>query len=424
VQRIASTFTGDIYENGAYLGIPLIVFAELFRRRYWRTAPGKLLAIVLISLIVAAMGPALHIAGRMGIPLPWAIAERLPLISIMLPVRFMTYAFLTLALMVATWFAGSSASHAAKIAAATLLVISIAPNPDASFWVSKLDLPAFFTDRTYAAELEPRAIVLPLPWAQLGNSMYWQIQSDMYFRMAGGWTGISPFEFDRMPIVSYFFGALDLPEAGDPLKAFIARFGVQAVIADPNEDNFNSFKHTLDSLGVAGTNEEGVWIYKIPRDSFAAYGKLSGAQVEARANALRFDAILAAAGKYLADGHDLAKLSALELKRLDLLPHDWLINPGNTDWAIGPAPDGRVAIAIFGSHDGLIPLMERYGAIASSIVFPAPTQWNPHPSPNKKLATMLMTFDRTRFEAAAAQLAASPPPETTTPFLGAAVSRR
>ena len=108
-------------------------------------------------------------------------------------------------------------------------------------------------------------------------------------------------------------------------------------------------------------------IYKIPPDSFAAYAKLPAAQVEARADALRFDAILEAAGKYLADGHDLSKISALELKRLDLLPPDWRVNPppGYTDWQIGPATGGGVGIIIVGSYEGVRPLLERYREIAS-----------------------------------------------------------
>jgi hypothetical protein len=219
-------------------------------------------------------------------------------------------------------------------------------------------------------------------------------------------------------VVASSFNRIDLPEAGDQLKAYIARFGVQAIIADPTEENFDSFKRTLDSLGVAAQNEKGVWLYKIPHDSFAAYARLSGVQVEARANALRFDAILAGVGKYLADGHDLSKLSALELKRLDLLPHDWLVNPKFIAWGTGPAPGGRVAIAIFGSYGGVKPLIERYRAIASEIDYPAPTRWNKQSSPAEdRLGTLLMIFDRAQFEAAATQLKSSPPPEMMTPFL-------
>lgn len=424
---ISRTLDGHISENGAYLGIAIIVFVEVFRRRYWRVPAAKFLTILFVVLVIAAMGPTLHVAGRPGIWLPWAIVGRLPLVSIALPVRLMMYAFLVVAVMVATWFSASAARPLMKWIAAAVILFSIAPNPHASFWVSKLEIPAFFTDRTYAAELAPREIIVPLPWGQKGNSMYWQLQSDMYFRMAGGYTGeFAPFEFARMPVAKYFYGGIDLPEAGDQLKAYIARFGVQAVIADPNEANFESFKRTLASLGVAALNEKGVWIYKIPRDSFAEYAKLPAAQVEARADALRFDAILEAAGKYLADGHDLSKLSPLELKRLDLIPRDWLVDAAPhayTDWQIAPAPGGQVAIIIVGSYEGVRPLIERYRATASEIDYPAPTRWTPDSRPRlDAIKPLLVTFDTAHLAAAADRLGDSPPPERTTPFVAGVLS--
>jgi len=419
--EITRTFQGDIYENGAYLGIAIILFVEVFRRRYWREPVGKFLTLLFVILVIAAMGPLLHVAGQQGFWMPWAIIGRLPLISVALPVRFMLYAFLVLAVMMAMWFAAPAARPLTKWIAAAVILLSVAPNPHASFWVSKLDIPAFFTDRTYATELEPREIILPLPWGQRGNSMYWQLQSDLYFRMAGGWTGIGPFEFVRMPVNNYFYGGIDLPEAGDQLKAYIARFGVQAVIADPIESNFESFKKTLDALGVAGMYKKGVWIYKVPRDSFAEYAKLPAAQVEARADALRFDAILEAAGKYLAEGHDLSKLSAFELKQLDLLPRDWLVDPAPHayfDWAIGPAPGGRIGIIIVGSYEGVRPLIERYRASASEINYPGPTRWTPDSRPRLDvIKPLLVTFDSAHLAAAARSLRDSPPPERTTPFV-------
>ncbi|MGO9800574.1 MAG: hypothetical protein ACLPQ0_14025 [Candidatus Binatus sp.] len=423
---ITGRFTGIILENGDYLGVVLIVFVEIFRRRFWPTAAGKFLTILLLAIIIAAIGPTLHIAGVLGPPMPWAIFQHLPLIQNILPVRFMMYAFLILGVMIAMWFATSTARPVTKCAAAAVILASIAPNPHASFWVSRLDIPAFFTDGSYAKELSPREIILPLPWGQRGNSMSWQMQSGMYFRMAGGWTGFSPFEFARMPVVKYFYGGIDLPEAGDQLKAYIARFGVQAVIADPTEANFESFKRTLASLGVAPLNEKGAWIYKIPRDSFAAYAKLPAAQLEARANALRFDTILEAASKYLADGHDLAKLSALELKRLDLIPRDWLIDAAPHayfDWQITPAPGGQVAIVIVGSYEGVRPLIERYRATASEIDYPAPTRWTSDSRPPLDvIKPLLVTFDSAHLAAAAQSIRDSPPPERTTPFVAGVLS--
>jgi hypothetical protein len=399
----------------------MIVFIELFRRRYWRMPAGKFLTILFVVIMIAAVGPTLHIAGRESIWMPWALAGRLPLISIALPARLMMYAFLVVAVMVAMWFATSTARPLTKCAAAAAIILSIAPNPNASFWISKLDVPAFFTDGTYAKKLSPREIVLPLPWGQQGNSMYWQLQSDMYFRMAGGWTGLSPFEFTRTPVANYFYGGIDLPEAGDQLKAYLARFDVDSIVADPTEANFPFFQQTLASLNIAPAKDRGVWIYKIPHGAFASYRGLSGGKVEARANALRFYTILEAAAKYLTAGNDTAKISPLELKRMNLLPNDWQVDAtphAYTDWLIGPSRGGRVGIIIVGSYEGVKPLIDRYSATAAEIQYPAPTRWTPDSNPRRDaIKPLLIIFDSAGLTSAANDLRASPPPERTTPFI-------
>lgn len=253
--------------------------------------------------------------------------------------------------------------------------------------------------------------------------MYWQARSDMYFRMAGAWTGVMPFEFQRMPIVNYFYGGIDLPEAGDQLKVYLARFDVDAVVADPAEANFPIFQQTLASLNIAPAKDRGVWIYKIRPGALAAYAKLSGAEVESRANALRFYTILEAAAKYLAAGNDPEKISALELKRLNLLPSDWLVDAtphAYIDWQIGPADNGRIAIVIVGSYDGVKPLVDRYLATASEIQYPAPTRWTRDSNSRRDaIKPLLMIFDRASLKSAANELRASPPPERTTPFIAA-----
>jgi hypothetical protein len=422
-RAITGTFGGDIYENGAYIGIPLLIMIETYRRATWRTSVGRFLIAMLAITIVASFGPELRVAGRPEFPMPWAIAGRLPLISIALPIRFMMYASLILGVMIAMWFAASTPRPLTKCLAAAAILASIAPNPHATFWVSNLDTPAFFTKRTYATKLEPREIILPLPFAQKGNSMYWQLQSDMYFRMAGGWTGISPFEFQRMPIVSLFMGQVDLPEAGDQLKAYLGRFDVAAIVVDPSYERFDTFGPALASLRVAAEKSDGLLIYKIPPEKFAAYAKLTGAGIEARALALRFDTVLAASANFIARGNDPLKLSPSELKRLSLLPPDWQINiaPNSvSSWAIGVLADGRIGIALWGwgSPQGVKPLLDRY-LDKSELLYPAPSRWNPRSSSfEDQLGPLLIVFDRGQFEAAARQLEASPPPERTTPFLG------
>jgi hypothetical protein len=421
-RAITGKFGADIFENGAYIGIPLLIMIEVYRRARWRTSAGKFLIAMLAATVVASFGPALRVVGRTIFPMPWAVVARLPLISIGLPVRFMMYAFLILGVMIAMWFATSTARRLTKCVAAAVIVASIAPNPHASFWVSRLDIPEFFADGSYAKEFSPREIILPLPWAEKGNSMYWQMQSGMYFRMAGGWTGFSPFEFRRMPIVSLFSGQTGLPEAGDQLKAYIARFAVTAVVADPSYERFDTLEPALASLGVAAEQSGGVLIYKIPPGKFAAYAKLTGAEVEARALTLRFDTVLTAAGDYIAGGNDPLKLSAPELKRLNLLPPDWQIAtaPNSvSSWSIGVLADQRIGIALWGSPQGVKPLLDRYLDTAE-LRYPAPSRWNPRSSPSAdQLGVLLVIFNRAQVEAAAGQLKSSPPPEMTTPFLGA-----
>jgi len=423
VTAISHHLAGTIMENGDYLGVVLIVFVEIFRRRFWPTPTGKFLTILFLAIVIAAIGPTLHIAGVQGPPMPWAIFQHLPLIENILPVRFMMFAFLVVAVMAAMWFAAWDASALTKCAAAAVILVSIAPNPDASFWVSKLEVPSFFTDGSYAKELSPREIILPLPWAQEGNSMYWQMQSDMYFRMAGGWTGISPFEFDRMPIVNFFQGDTDLPEPGDQLKAYVARFGVTAIVADPSYGRLRTFQPALEALGVTAEPSGGALIYRIPAGKFGAYAKLTGADVEGRALALRFDTVLAAASNYISGGDDPLKLSPLELKRLNLLPPEWQIDTAPDslrDWSIGGFSDNRIGIVLLGSAQGMKPLLDRYFGKVDELQFPAPSRWSPHSSPPEdRLDKLLMILDHTQLETAAAQLKSSPPPEMTTPFLGA-----
>src|SRR5215469_3419708 len=413
-------FRADLYENGVYLGIPLIVVVEAYRRMAWRTRVGKFLIVMLAIAVVASLGPVLTVAGRGLFPMPWALFDILPVISGALPVRLAIYSSLLVSIIAAIWFSSAAASALIKCIVAIAVVLFLAPNLSAPFWLSSIDVPAFFTSGTYEKKIERREIVLPVPFPRDGKGMYWQARADMNFRMAAGWTITSPFEFVRMPAVNYLFGEIDLAEAADQLKAYIARFGVRAVIANETDSKFPIWQQTFAALGVPAVSQGGVSIYKIAPDAFAEYGKLPGGYVEARANALRFDAILEGAAKYLADGHDLSKLSPAELKRLDLLPHDWLVEPKYSDWDAGAAPGGRIAIVLFGSYEGLKPLVDRYQAVASEIDYPAPTRWTPQSSPPlDRLGTLLIAFDPAQFAEAARQLESSPPPERTTPFLAA-----
>ncbi len=418
---VADRFAANLMENSAYIGIPMLVVAEDFRRRNWVNPAGKFLILLLLLALLVALGPSLRIMGKPTIALPWALMLKVPALASALPARFTMYASLTVAVIGALWFAGER-SIAVKSMAAAAIVISFFPNPHAAYWVSAIERPAFFATDAYRAELKPNELVLVLPFGQRGFSMYWQALTGLYFRMAGGYTGPWQLVLAPMPVAQYLYAADDLPEAGDQLKAYLARFHVEAIAADEQDSLISVWTQMLDSLGIAPLRRDGFLIYNLPRDAFARYGKLSQAYLEARAVALRLDTILPAVAKYLTTGREPAELSPPNLKREGLLPPGWIIDPLTNafwDWDASSLPDGRIAIVLLASYPAAKLLIDRYRD-AAEIRYPMDRPWNldaaPPPNP-QELRMLLLTFDRAHLAAAAERLRSSPPPETTTPFL-------
>ncbi|HEY6393826.1 MAG TPA: hypothetical protein VIX12_00340, partial [Candidatus Binataceae bacterium] len=306
--------------------------------------------------------------------------------------------------------------------AAGAIILFMLPNPRASYWASRIDDPAFFRNGIWRTQLTSSDTILPLPFGQKGWSMLWHANADMSFSMATGWTTIIPSEFARLPIVNFFFGAIDLPEADEHLKAFIAANGVTAIVADLRDPDLPKWKPVLDSLGVAPTEEGGVLFYRIARGAFDRYARLTGEELEARAAALRCDLVIEAAARFVAEGGDSHSLSAAALKNAGVLPQGWMVSPLPSaffDYWVGPSPAERIQVGIRGSYAALKPLAERYRARAARIYYPYPDDWSPSGNygelrPNKM---MIFEFDTKSLEDAAAALRNSPPPERIRPFL-------
>jgi hypothetical protein len=347
--------------------------------------------------------------------MPWLLVERLPILAIALPVRFIPYAFLALAMIASLWFASPFAGFGAKLLAAGALVLFLLPNPSADFWISRVDTPAFFRAGASRAALRPDDIILPLPYGRMGTSMLWQATAGMSFRMASGYTSVTPFRFQRFPIFGFFTGATDLPEAAEQLKAFIASKHVSAIVAALDDPNLGAWTPALNALGIAPIEQDGVRLYRIPAGRFDAYASLAPAELEARAVALRFDILIEAAADFLARGGRVKDISAGALRTAHLLPPDWKLAVGrytSPDYFVIAIGD-RVAIAMGGSYEALRPLAERYAHIAVGIDYPYPRRWSPereYPR-NSMQPAMVFLFDRVGLERAAAALRSAPPPE-------------
>jgi hypothetical protein len=330
-QAVTSRFLGNMYEAGGYVGVPLVLLVSAFARRHWRDGWARLLIATLVLTVVLSLGPFLLIGERIIMPLPGAILAMLPLLNKALPARLTLYAFLMLALITSLWLATSPASLWVRGSAAVLVILSTMPNLSSSFWTTALDLPRFFTDGSYTKYLARGERVVTLPY----SPMLWQLESRWYYRMVGGYVGNPPIAFRRWPILLTFYRVGSaLPAPGDQFKAFLATYGAQAVLVD--ERQIDIWEPLLSTLDVAPVKSGGIVIYRVPSAEMEPWKGATAVEMEKRACHDRFNGLVVAAHSYMGAGHPDA-ISLDEVRRLGLLPTQWLSVPSNpqTPWARG-----------------------------------------------------------------------------------------
>ncbi len=378
-RAISNRFTGTLYDQGACLGLPLIVIAVAWGRRHWSEPLARTLVLTLVAVCALAAGPVLHVAGVTVLPMPWLVFQRLPLVSGAMPARLMMFAFLVAAVIAALWLADPAVTPWAKLIGATATLVMMLPNPSASYWASPTRTPAFFRDGSSRRMLSQSDIVLPLPFGAKGMCMLWQAESGMNYRMASGLTGLSLIEIRRWPVVDTFYGSWDLPEPATQLKAFIANLGITAIVLDDSYPDAPRLKDLLSLLDIAPTEVSGVSLYRIPAGAFSSYRSLSALEMETRADRVRFETILRASAKYIAQGGSVQKLSLTSLIAAGLLPKGWSFetsrNAYRDVWA-GPWKKDLVGIGLVGTPSALKPLMSRY-------LPEADLAYSPYPHPIK-----------------------------------------
>jgi len=392
---ISRRFPGAMVETGACLSIPLIVIAIALARARWHEPRTRILIYFAAVAMLAALGPRLHLAGATLFGMPWKLIQHLPLINNALPARFPMYADLALAIVAALWFASDGPGALAKTVAAAAIVICFAPNPSAAFWARPIDNPAFFADGGFRGYLAPDATVVILPYGAGGPSMLWQAESGMYFRMAGGWTSIMPREFQSWPAVNALFYQTTIPDFGDQLKAFLAHHAVTAIIVDDRVRPL--WEPLLAELRGAPIATGGVALYRFTPADLAPWSGLTALAMERRADAARFDAMVAATQTYLAAGGDPARLTPMRLQTLGLIPPE-SVNEAAMRTAnglfLGLLGDGRIGVGVVGSYAALEPLIARYRDRAARIYFPWPRELAGPPHGDTFMRQLVIAFDR------------------------------
>ncbi len=193
-------------ENGTYFGIPLVatllVGVVALRRRRIVVFSATMGAIAL----VLSLGTHLHVDGhRTGIPLPYTVLARLPLMENAIASRWITYAWLFAALILALVLdalhrrldAGPGPRHpwrrvvAPVGCGAVALAILLPLVPAWPYPAQAVEVPAWFTGGAKTLPVGTTVVVYPPADPASTSAMVWQAMADMRFRMTGGY-GIFP----------------------------------------------------------------------------------------------------------------------------------------------------------------------------------------------------------------------------------------
>ena len=261
---VAAAYTGNLAEDGVYLGLPLALILGRYAVARWREAATRVMMGTFAVLIVLMLGAHLHIAGYATIPLPWAALEHVAPFNQVVPVRLGVYMFLIVAVVFALWLSRhrSGRTRFAKWGVAVLAIVLLIPNFGSGLWRTREPTASFFATNQYRRFLSPGDTVLALPWGVNGSSMLWQAETKMSFRLAGGYLGaLTPPDYQHEPILAAFNNPQIVPRPAD-LAGFLRRHDVEEVVLDAADRQH--WPGVLAAIGLDPTDVGGVLVYRVP----------------------------------------------------------------------------------------------------------------------------------------------------------------
>jgi hypothetical protein len=267
-------FTGNVTENDAYVGIPLLALFAAGLVLGWRTPRIRWIGLMALVVAVLSLGPHLHVDGIVTpIGLPWAVIAGLPLMSSALPSRLMTIGFLGIGIVVAYACARAlTATRPWRIAAGLVLFAGlVAIVPPIPYPSVAATVPAFFKPGGDVEKLASGSIVLITPFSSKESTaaMYWQATADYRFRMPEG-DAFTPGPY-LGPHPSFLESTLDRLDAGRPVAmtpevqamalADIKSFGVTAIVAGPSPGQPAIVEFLTEIEGQAPVDDDGVKVW-------------------------------------------------------------------------------------------------------------------------------------------------------------------
>ena len=259
----STTFVAGTVEGGAYFGLPLIAIIWLAVRRHWELVGVRIAFWTLVVVAVCSLGGRLNVEGPTSVPLPWAIAHRLPVLGLMLPSRFIVYDFLLAAILASMWVASSSARVGPWLLA-SLSVAFLWPALGGNYWRGTPDIPSLFSASAYRRVVTSRDTALLLPVGSLGNSMLWQAEAHLRFKMASGYVvppeAPDPYKLD--PIYPTLTVGAPVPNEEVAAWRFLTSHHVTVAVLDPTNPMAAPWIPILERLGWKARTEAGAVVLR------------------------------------------------------------------------------------------------------------------------------------------------------------------
>jgi hypothetical protein len=364
--------TGLPGESIGYISLPLLAIAAIYLSHRGNQPTFRMIINLLLILIICSLGASVNLHGKpLAIPLPW-IMFRFSLLKNIEPVRFSIFIYLIFALITSLWIASVTKPYL-KLIVVIAIIASLLPNFSARSWIQPSSQPPFFRDGIYRQYLQKNETVLILPFWPSNDSMLWQAETSMYFRMAQG-AGPWPLEFQIWPIVDAFSRATYLPDAHEELETFLVAHGIRTIIVE--DRCFAQWSELFSSLGVAPTRVGGVALYKLEPQKIPPSFSAQVEDMTTRLYVGRFETLLSGIRRYLANGGDQARLRGANTSDLGLIPRDDIFGPSfpedpTFEYGMGLFVNGRhlVVIAEYLSKRAAQPVMDKYQSIAEHIDF-------------------------------------------------------
>ncbi len=258
---VTSRFTGNLAENGAFVGLPLLGLLTWWVWRSRRDRWTRVLALAALACLVAELGPKLHVGGLVGGHLPWILLSKLPLLKQILPVRLAMYFDLMAAVTAAIILARLSRGRA--LAASLIAAIMVLSWWPASWPATKVVTPPLLRPQNIRQEFRAHETLVVLPYGAAGQSMIWQATDQMYFNMAGGYLSFVPKSLAKLRLVRELYGTLAPGKHfGASLLAFCHSHGVVAVVATRGTPP--PLMTDLSTLSWRTSIEKGAVVYWVP----------------------------------------------------------------------------------------------------------------------------------------------------------------